>query len=114
TLIGPGAGFGDSIFADAFPQTSSISLPSLAAGTYFLIFSVDSGTAIWSGSAPPVITADHAIAGANFTADSTDPFVPASNFSAVFGLGLNLTVSGTPAVPEPSTLLLSVVGMAGL
>jgi hypothetical protein len=107
--IGSGASFGDSVFAEAFPSTLSITLSSLAAGTYFMIFSVDTGSLVWQGSDPTTVTGNGGSALNDWLATSTDPFAPKSDFSVVFGVGLNFTITGTPIpppVPEPGSLAL--------
>lgn len=122
TQVGPGTPFADTLVGDSYPGTSSISLSSLAAGTYFLIFSTDdstTGSLAWEGSNPTTVTSsDGASAAGDLLATScTDPLAPLCNFSTVFGVGLNFTVSGTPvtsSVPEPSPLALLAGAMVGL
>jgi hypothetical protein len=105
--IGSGASLLDTLSGAPFPTTTSISLPSLGPGTYFLIFSVDSGAAIWQGSAPPTVTSNGANRAADFLATSTLNFAPFSDFQTVFGVGLNYTITGTPEpVAEPGTFIL--------
>jgi hypothetical protein len=117
--IGPGTPNSDTLFGESFPGTTSVTLSSLAAATYFLVFSVESGDVAWEGSNPPTVTSiDGASAAGDFLATScTDPLAPLCNFSSVFGVGLNFTVTGTPispAVPEPGSLALFATALGGL
>jgi hypothetical protein len=115
--IGSGASFGDSVFAEAFPSTMSITLSSLAAGTYFMIFSVDTGSLVWQGSDPTTVTGNGGSALNDWLATSTDPFAPKSDFSVVFGVGLNFTITSTPippAAPEPGSLALLATALGAL
>jgi hypothetical protein len=117
--IGPGTPNSDTLFGESFPGTTSVTLSSLAAATYFLVFSVESGNVAWEGSNPPTVTSiDGASAPGDFLATScTDPLAPLCNFSSVFGVGLNFTVTGTPispAVPEPGSLALFATALGGL
>jgi hypothetical protein len=117
--IGPGTPFSDTLFGEPYPGTSSVTLPSLAAGTYFLIFSATSGNIAWEGSNPPTVTSnDGASALGDLLATScTDPLAPLCNFSAVFGVGLNFTVTGTPvvpSVPEPGSMPLVATALGAL
>ena len=115
--IGSGASFGDSVFAEAFPSTMSITLSSLAAGTYFMIFSVDTGSLVWQGSNPTTVTGNGGSALNDWLATSTDPFAPRSDFSVVFGVGLNFTITSTPIpplVPEPGSLALLATALGAV
>lgn len=119
TEIGPGTPLSDTLVGESYPGTSSIKVSSLAAGTYFLIFSVNSGNTAWEGSNPTtVVSNDGATASGDFLATScTDPLAPLCNFSAVFNVGLNFTVTGTPgsaSVPEPGSLALFATGLGAL
>lgn len=113
--IGPGTPFGDTLVGNAYPGTTSITLPSLAAGVYFLVFSNNSGTLAWEGSNPAiVVTSNGASASGDFLASScTNPLAPLCTFTSVFSVGLNYTVTGTP-VPEPSSSLLLATAFAGM
>jgi hypothetical protein len=117
--IGPGTPNSDTLFGESFPGTTSVMLSSLAASTYFLVFSVESGDVAWQGSNPPTVTSiDGASAASDFLATScTDPLAPLCNFSSVFGVGLNFTVSGTPVPPsvsEPRSLALFATALGAL
>jgi hypothetical protein len=117
--IGPGTSLSDTLFGESYPGTSSVTLSSLAAGAYFLIFSATSGDIAWEGSNPAMVTSnDGSSALGDFLASScTDPLAPLCNFSAVFGVGLNFTVTGTPvapSVPEPPSLPLFATALGAL
>ena len=117
-VIGTSASFGDALGAADFSSSTPhpyFNFPSLDAGLYFFIVSVDSsssGAAFWSGSTTPVIQSNGAKREVDFLATSTQPFVPVSNFSVAFGNNLNYTVAGTAVttVPEPATWALVITG----
>jgi hypothetical protein len=112
--IGPGALIGQNVDAKAYDNSTTtpfFSEPSLAAGTYFLVVSITSGSTIWLGSNPVVTTGSGATLGPDFfVADppGLQPFAPRSDFGVVSAEGLEFTANGTvqsvTAAPEPGTL----------
>ena len=118
-VLGSGASIGDSIGAEAFNSTSVspfFSGLTLNAGTYFLIVSIDSGFAAWEGSLLPQVVLDSAAQlGIEFEASSLQPFVPFSDFTALFADGsLHYTVTADAVgLDESGTLWLLLSGLVG-
>lgn len=96
--LGPGASYGDLIDGKAFESgvgTPFFSGIDLEPGLYFLILSIDEGSAIWPGSlAPTIFEAEGATRGLDFRTDDTQPWVPFSDFYVIFGGALHYTVEG--------------------
>jgi hypothetical protein len=119
--IGPTASFADVIGAEPFNSSSVAPFftgLTLDPGLYFLILSVDSGSAAWTGSLAPVeVVGAGAALGLEFRASDLEPFVPQTDFSVLFAPGsLHYTVDGRPAtqVPVPSAVALTGLGLLSL
>jgi hypothetical protein len=119
--IGPTASFADTMAAESFD--SSTVAPfftdlTLDPGLYFLILSIDSGAAAWTGSMTPVeVVGAGASLGLEFNASDLEPFVPQTDFAVLFAPGsLHYTVDGRPAilVPVPSAVALAGLGLLSL
>jgi hypothetical protein len=119
--IGPTASFADVIFAEPFDNTSVPPFATgltLEPGLYFLIVSIDSGYATWTGSTAPVETVGAGAAlGLEFYASGLAPFVPQTDFSVLFAPGaLHYSVDGNAEalVPAPSAITLAGLGLLSL
>lgn len=119
--IGPTASFADAIFAQPYNNTSISPFATgltLDPGLYFLIVSIDSGYAVWTGSTAPAETVGAGAAlGLEFRASDLAPFVPQTDFSVLFAPGsLHYSLDGNPVVlvPVPSAIALSGLGLLGL
>jgi hypothetical protein len=119
--IGPTASFADVIGAEPFNSSSVTPFftgLTLGPGLYFLILSVDSGSAAWTGSTAPVeVVGAGASLGLEFNASDLEPFVPLTDFSVLFAPGsLHYSVEGRPVVlvPVPSALALAGLGLLSL
>lgn len=97
--MGPGVPFGDTLFSGAFPTTTSLSLASLAAGNYFLVYLITAGTAVWDTTSTPNVTSNNASVLGTLFADDADAFAPRSVFQSLFRTNLKFSVSGTRPVP---------------
>jgi hypothetical protein len=119
--IGPTASFADVIFAEPFNNTSVSPFATgltLEPGLYFLIVSIDSGWATWTGSTTPVETIGPGAAlGLEFHASGLEPFVPQTDFSVLFAPGsLHYSLDGNAEVlvPAPSAITLLGLGLVSL
>ena len=119
--IGPTASFADVIIAQPYNNTSVSPFATgltLEPGLYFLIVSIDSGYATWTGSTAPVETIGAGAAlGLEFNASDLEPFVPQTDFSVLFAPGaLHYSLDGDAVVlvPAPSAIILSGLGLLGL
>lgn len=116
--IGPTSSFADTLFGVAFDNTTRVaplfSGLSLAAGDYFVVLSIDTGFALWTGSTSPTVTEHpNGTRQLDFFASSAGAWAPMSDFSVEFGKGLDFNVSGT-FVPEPGSGLLLGMGIIAL
>jgi hypothetical protein len=119
--IGPTASFGDTIVAEPFNSSTGSPLVTgltLDPALYFLIVSIDSGWATWTGSTTPVQTVGPGAAlGLEFRASDLEPFVPQTDFSVLFADGaLHYNVDGiaTALVPAPSAIAMLALGLLSL
>ena len=119
--IGPGASAGDvvaSLNLDVNTTTPYFAPMTLDSGTYFLVASIDSGSAAWVGSSIPAVTeATNVTHGLDFVATTTDPFAPQSDYNVILGgSALHYTIT---SVPEPASFtalgaaFLTVAGVRG-
>jgi len=103
----------------SLPPTVLFSGLTLGPGTYYLVLTApfQAGTnrsaLTWQIPTNPVLTtATPATLGFAFTANTPNPFPPASDFAVTNQVMFDVT--GTKVVPEPSTLLLLSTGLLGI
>lgn len=129
TAIGPGTTTASEVASTVFtfPPSPSSGLTSLfsgldlPAGTYYLVLGVSStqnyGTWWWASTAPTttlgpgvsgVTDYDAGSAGLDYSFNPNSPFV---SFPGYFG-ALNLSITGSSPVPEPSSVPVGVLALA--